>query len=114
MSFQIGLVILVIRNVQCVGTCVKCYFIHLCFVFLFCFLCILLLGFVIIFIIIHMYNYCIFYENLPYIGRCKSMLLCFIIKFSFMALYLEKNLITKITNHFFLITKITNHIRKLI
>ena len=32
-------------------------------------LCILLLGFVIVFIIIYIYNYCIISENLPYIGR---------------------------------------------
>ena len=41
------------------------------------FLCILLLGFVIVFIIVFMYNYCIICENLPFIyGAIFGKVIC--------------------------------------
>ena len=40
----------------------------------FYFSCILLLGFgIVFFIIVFIYDYCIIYENLPYIGTCKLL-----------------------------------------
>ena len=44
--------------------------VYLC-LFVFLFLCILLLGFEIDFFIVFIYNYCIIYENLPYIGAAS-------------------------------------------
>ena len=31
MSFPMGLMILIIKSIQYVGSCIKCYFIHFCF-----------------------------------------------------------------------------------
>ena len=76
-SFQIGLMILVIKNIQYIGTCAKCYFIYGCFFFIFYAYCFKdLWSF---FIIILIYNNCMISENLPYVWRCK--LVCAIIVF---------------------------------
>ena len=70
MSFLIWLVSLVTKkNVQYVGTCVKCCFIYV--------LSIWLLGFVIVYYYyFYIYKYCIIGENLPYIGRFKLVSCC--------------------------------------
>ena len=69
MSFLIRLVSLIIKNVQYVGTGVKCYFIYVWIFLLMHFASRICQSF--FFLIIFIYNYGIICENLPYNRRHK-------------------------------------------